>query len=278
MSNAASGNTTVKPYDKLEFRDSFVFGHVMEDPGLCREVLECLLQRPIGELQDIVRERDIKCTSGGKAIRLDIYVEDDKTVYDAEMQNLNKKTVESLHLPKRSRYYQAAIDIGHIDKGGNYRNLPESVILFICTFDPFGKNLSQYTFYEKCEEAEDILLEDGTMKIFFNCCYNGNDVPDGIRKLYNYIVTGKAGNDMTERLDDAVRVVKRTDGLRAQYYKELMYLEDVREEVREEEQKKTEAERKRADAERKRADDAEAKIKELKRQLAEVKKKKADRQ
>ncbi len=139
-------------------------------------------------------------------------------------------------------------------------------------------------FYEKCEEAEDIFLEDVTMKIFFNCCYNGNDVPDDIRKLYNYIVTGKAGNDMTERLNDAVRVVKRADGLRAQYYKELMYLEDAREEgreeVREEERKKTEierkradAERKRADAERKRADEAEAIIKDLKRQLAEAEKK-----
>ncbi len=49
------GNATsyTKSYDELEYRDDFMFGKVMEDTELCREVLECLLEEPIGELSNV---------------------------------------------------------------------------------------------------------------------------------------------------------------------------------------------------------------------------------
>ena len=89
----------VKSYDELEFRDDFMFGKTMEDKELCRDVLRCLLQQPVGELQDIVPQREFRYTSDGKPIRLDIYTEDSDMVYDAEMENLNHKTVEWHALP-----------------------------------------------------------------------------------------------------------------------------------------------------------------------------------
>ena len=42
----------LKRFEELRFRDDFMFGKVMEDPVLCREVLECLLEREIGELKE----------------------------------------------------------------------------------------------------------------------------------------------------------------------------------------------------------------------------------
>ncbi len=259
-----------KPYEKLEFRDDFMFGHVMEDPKICREVLECLLQQPVGELHNIVREKDIRCTSEGKPIRLDIYTEDDIRVYDAEMQNLNHKSRESLALPKRSRFYQSSIDYDHLKKGNNYKSLPESVILFICTFDPFEKGQSRYTFRERCEEDESIVLNDGTTRIFFNCDYKGSDIPEDIRKLYRYIETGKVGNDMTRRLEEAVERVRKMDW-NSDYIREMMVLYDARdegrEEGREEERANTEAERARADSEKERAEKAEARANSAENEL-----------
>ncbi len=104
----------------------------------------------------------------GKPIRLDIFTRDDDRVYDAEMQKKNHGSLEDLELPRRSRFYQSSIDTDCLNMGYSYRNLPESAILFICTFDPFEKGMSKYTFEEKCEEDGKLSLNDGTKKIFYN--------------------------------------------------------------------------------------------------------------
>ena len=87
-----------------------MFGKVMKDPEICRAVLECLLGHPVGELKHIDSEKEFRYTSEGKPIRVDIYTRDDNFIYDAEMQNKNNKSIEDLQLPRRSRFYQAAID------------------------------------------------------------------------------------------------------------------------------------------------------------------------
>ena len=47
--------------------------------------------------------------------------------------------------PIRSRYYQSTIDTDFMKRNSTYKELPESKVLFICTFDPFGKGKSRYT-------------------------------------------------------------------------------------------------------------------------------------
>lgn len=112
----------MKNYEELSFRDDFMFGNVMEDKNLCRDVLSCLLQEDIGELKELQTQSEFKYTSDGKPIRLDVYnVEDSGRIYDAEMQNLGNKSIESLQLPKRSRFYQGSIDIDFMDKGNSYK-------------------------------------------------------------------------------------------------------------------------------------------------------------
>lgn len=46
-----------KSYEELQYTDDFMFGKVMEDKELCRDVLECLLQEPVGILQDVQTEQ-----------------------------------------------------------------------------------------------------------------------------------------------------------------------------------------------------------------------------
>lgn len=81
-----------KRYEELTIADDFMFGKVMEDKELCREVLECLLEKPVGRLEDVQTQREFRYTSEGKPIRLDVYTRDRKRIYDAEMQNLNHQS------------------------------------------------------------------------------------------------------------------------------------------------------------------------------------------
>ena len=221
-----------KRYEELTISDDFMFGKVMEDKELCREVLECLLEKPVGRLEDVQTQREFRYTSEGKPIRLDVYTRDRKRIYDAEMQNLNHQSSESLELPRRSRFYQSSMDMDHLNKGNSYRELPEGRVLFICTFDPFGLGYAKYSFQNLCTEDKKLYLEDGTEKIFYNCVSDAEDIPENLRELYEYIKTGKAGGNLTRRIAQAVERARRNEVWRSEYMKELLHDEDVREEGR----------------------------------------------
>ena len=154
-------------------------------------------------------------------------------MYDAEMQNLNHQSVEKLELPKRSRFYQSTMDTDHLSKGKSYRELPEGRVLFLCTFDPFGKGYAKYSFQNLCKEDRELYLKDGTEKIFYNCVADPEKVPENLRELYDYIRTGKVGGDLTGRIDEAVCRARRNEEWRAEDMKELLHDDDVREEGRE---------------------------------------------
>ena len=226
----------VKRFEELTIRDSFMFGAVMEDPALCRELLEVLLQRPVGELCGITREKDVKLTEDGKAIRLDIYAKEITTgaLMDAEMQNLNNHTLESLNLPKRSRYYQSLIDLQSLSVSDSYRQLSDSNIIFICTFDPFGFGSMCYTFTETCREQPDLELGSGTRKYFFNTSAIPVNIPEDMHNLYDYINMGAISDALTRRIDDAVRIVHMSSEKRALYMKTITWLEDEKYYAREE--------------------------------------------
>lgn len=219
-----------KRYEELTFADDFMFGKVMNgDKELCREILECLLEQPIGELEEIQTQKEFRYTSDGKPIRLDVYTRDHNSIYDAEMQNLNHQTVENLELPRRSRFYQSTMDTDHLSRGKSYRELPEGRILFICTFDPFGMGYAKYSFENRCTEDTGLRLKDGTEKIFYNSKSRDKNIPESLKKLYDYIETGKTDNHFTEKIEAAVVKAKKNEEWRSEYMKELLHDEDIRE-------------------------------------------------
>ncbi|MCR4895561.1 MAG: Rpn family recombination-promoting nuclease/putative transposase [Lachnospiraceae bacterium] len=216
-----------KNYEELEYRDDFMFGVTMQDPSLCHDVLELLMEQPVGELHEPVSQLQIWLTSDGKPIRLDIYTRDAETVYDAEMQNQGKKSIESLQLPRRSRFYQSSIDMDLIGKGQSYKRLPESRVLFICTFDPFGLGLPKYSFRERCDEDPGLSLKTGTEKVFFNCSYQGNQISEKLKNYYDYVMNGTATDELTGRIEHAVKVARKSEQWRSMYMKERALYMDL---------------------------------------------------
>ena len=155
--------TTTKTWDDLQIKDDYIFAKVMRDKEICKAVIEKLLNIKVKDLEYVEEQKEINIAFDSKSVRLDVYVEDGDRIFDIEMQTTNQRG-----LAKRSRYYQGMIDLNTIEKGENYKKLKDSYIIFICTFDPFRKGLAQYSFTNCCLEDNDLQLEDGTMKIFFN--------------------------------------------------------------------------------------------------------------
>ncbi len=101
----------IKPFEDLTFHDDFMFGLVMQDKEICREALECLLGIKIDRLEYIEPQKTIVPVYTSHGIRLDVYVNDGNKVYD---------------------------------------ELRESIIIFLCRFDPFKKGIPWS--YDICQE------------------------------------------------------------------------------------------------------------------------------
>ena len=161
-----------KSFEELQIKDDFMFGVIMRDPKFCRPFLERVLGMKIARLEYPSSQEMIDLSADAKSVRLDIYAEDgNDTVYNIEMQ-----TVKNRNLPKRARYYQGMIDLNILEKGENYRDLKQSIIIFVCTFDLFGKGRHIYTFENRCIQDGSISFGDGTAKIMLNTKGTVDDV------------------------------------------------------------------------------------------------------
>lgn len=192
-----------KRYEDLRFIDDFMFCKILENnPDICRQLIEIILGIKVKNIVYTDKQSVLDITAGGKSIRLDVYCDDGKgTVYDLEMQ-----TTDNSNLPKRSRYYQGMIDLNTIEKGADYKGLKESYVIFLCTFDPFGKNLPVYTFSNFCEQIPSLCLEDKAKKVFVNTSCSCQNIPKELDGFFKYIKTGDASlSDLAEKIDKEVQ-------------------------------------------------------------------------
>ena len=139
------------------------------------------------------------------------------------MQVINKKD-----LAKRSRYYQSMIDLNAIEKGEIYRDLKESIVIFICKFDPFGEGLSKYTFENICNENKELYLKDGTSKVFFNTKDYYKESKEDAKLFLEYIekeITSE--NNFVKKIEQKIRNIKENKEWRAEYMTLLMREQEI---------------------------------------------------
>ena len=78
-----------KEWNEIGISNDFLFGKVMRDPELCRELLEVILNVPIERVEYPEEQKTIDIAQDARSVRLDVYVADgNNTVYDIEMQTV----------------------------------------------------------------------------------------------------------------------------------------------------------------------------------------------
>ena len=211
--------TSQTSWEELSISNDFLFGKVMQNPELCKELIQRILpELKIDHIEYPELQKSIKQDLDAKSVRLDVYVKDEKkVVYDIEMQVSDTK-----ELPKRSRYYQSMIDLQLIDKGQYYDELNRSYVIFICPFDAFGKGRHIYTFENICKEDDSISMGDETVKIFLNAKGTMDDVSGELKAFLDY-VAGKSSEDIfVKKLKCAVEKAKKNREWRHEYMTLLM--------------------------------------------------------
>ena len=195
--------------DFKPFTNDFIFALVMRDPDICKGIAELIIpDEEIGKVKiaasensspDEKNEKDeleialqtyLDLGKDMRGVRFDAYVKTADKWIDIEMQTTNKHDLE-----KRSRYYQALMDTDCLEKGGRFKDLKNTYVVFICTFDYLGLGEPMYVV-ESYIRKNDLHFNDGTSKILLN----------KLRSFYEYINDlTKVGSELIESIDERVQ-------------------------------------------------------------------------
>ena len=222
-----------KEWDSIGISNDFVFGKVMQDKELLRELIKMIL--PDIEIEDLVitAQKSVELGKDIHGVRFDIYVtSDDGTVIDIEMQVLNQG-----NLPRRLRFYGSMCDSDLLDKGVVYSKLKDSYVIAICPFDYYKKGLHKYTFTNRCHEADDLEMGDGTTKIVLNAVGTADDVHGKLKEFLNYVAGKHSDDEFVKKLDEAVYKARQNKEWRREYMTLAMRDLENREMGHEEEKK-----------------------------------------
>ncbi len=205
-------NRIIRDYgERIDITDDFMFGYVMRQPGICTDVIKCLLPDiPVAEVRfsdhaEVLPETQkvLQGNPGFHDVRLDVYLDDGKTVFNVEMQTGNKR-----NLPKRVRYYGSKLDCDQLEKARDYEELRPTYVIFICTFDPFGLDEYCYEFENRCLRLDGLRLNDGSYKLFFNAAGHKGNISNELKALLKYF------NDPDQPPDEQkTELVKKLDGI-----------------------------------------------------------------
>ena len=208
-----------KKIEELNLLDDFLFAEASADETTAEVLVKLVIERATGlrvgqlliEPQKIINGVDTDC----HGIRLDVSVKEVRVqegekntvqLFDIEPNNIKK-----VHLPKRSRYYQALTDVKMLETGVDYEEMPDMWTIWILSYDPFGKDYMMYSVKNRVEEFPEIEYNDGVRKLFL---YTDGRLGGSLalKNLLNYMKESKEENAIDEELKKLHSNIERLKG------------------------------------------------------------------
>ena len=207
--------------DNIPIADDILFTTVISNEEIAKSLLESILNVTVTKITRIERESQRSEVSNLRGVRFDVYIEDDKTAYDIEIQTSNNSD-----LPKRTRFYQAKNDIHMLRKGEkHFSKLKKSYIIFICTFHPFedsDTNECIYTFENICLTNNKVIkLKDDAYRVFVNSECDLDKIKNNNLKAFIELIKDgfhtNTESPLTNKILNEIDRVKRNEGWRTDY-------------------------------------------------------------
>lgn len=168
------------------FTERDVFDTVMSDESICVPFLERILGIGIDHVVKHQREKEVKQYAEAKGVWFDVYVKSSDKVIDLEMQCSRYPA-----LGKRMRFYQSAIDTLELTEGMAYDELLESYVIFLCTYDPYGRGLARYDIEPLCVQDASVRAGADMHWVVLNSRAFDEAPSEGMRSLLEYVETGR---------------------------------------------------------------------------------------
>ena len=225
-------NTTMDNRNDVALENNFMFTTVMKNKKACIKLLEAIFgdEHRIADIRYARHpeaEKSILADPLRRGVRLDVYFDDGKTVYDIELQRTS-----ITDLAQRARLYSSSMDMGMLDKGESFGSIRTSYVIFLCTFDPFERDEKVYRFATMCENVQGLPLGDRRYIMFLNSRGSKGDSSLDMDELFRYLNGGVEAIGMETRselvtvLDKYVQKYNRDDDWRKEYMKLEFLLKD----------------------------------------------------
>ena len=223
---------------ELNLLDKFLFDEAMEDRETYQMAVSILMENEVEFLEKPETEKELRVSSEIRQVRLDVVGMDKKgKIYYAEMQKRNTG-----NLIRRSRYYQAQLDVSLLEPGSmDFNLLNDSLFIMIAPFDIFGRGLYRYTFEEVCRECPDLKLDDGAVRIFINT--KGTNREDFSQEFLNFMKylenttdenAEKSGSERIKKIHEKVCQIRKSEKAGIKYMQRWEELEYAKQDGREE--------------------------------------------
>ena len=218
----------IEKWEDLTLANNFIFQKYMSNKENCKKLLSEIFGRPIEKIEYHSLEKTIKEGFDAKGIRVDVYFKGDDRVYNVEMQTTKRE------LPKRSRYYHSMLDLSTLESGESYKNIAESYVIFICTFDPLEKEYYRYDMSMCCTNVKNVKYDDGQHTIFLNTKGKYGEVSKYLKSFLKATDGVFDSTDISAKIENEINRVKTNNVWRDEYMFQEMHDIEMKEEGKEE--------------------------------------------
>ena len=136
---------------------------------LAELVLRIITKKPDLIITDCETQKDMKRLAGARSVCLDAYGTDSTGKrYDLEVQRQDRGAD-----PHRARYHASVMDIENLHSGQEFKELPDTYIIFILEKDFYGQGEAVYPI-ERINLATGKAFEDGEHILYVNGEYRGD--------------------------------------------------------------------------------------------------------
>ena len=181
------------------FTDDFIFMMVMQNAKICVDFLRMVLpEEDFSEVRirpqdnplfnddsenniSVETQKTLKFARDRHGVRLDALAKADEQWAAIEMQTWKEPA-----LGKRSRNYRCNMDLDQLAAGADYAQLKRSFVIFICTYDPFGKDCAVY-YFQSWDTKNHLNIGDAAFTIILNTKCPSDKVPPELKAFYDYM-------------------------------------------------------------------------------------------
>lgn len=149
--------------------DTFMRGLFKDNLPLAELVLRIITGKKDLTLLKCETQADLKRVTGARSICLDAYAEDSTgKKYDMEVQRSDNGAD-----PHRARYHSSVMDVENLDEKQDYRDLPDTYVIFITEKDYYKAGKPMYVI-QNMNLTLNQPFEDGTHILYVNGEYRGD--------------------------------------------------------------------------------------------------------
>ena len=196
-------NDILERVDRLRPIDDVFFEKLIEDRAVCEEILRVVLEDKSLEVLMVTPQKSIK-NLYGRSVRLDAMCK----LASGNLCNIEVQTSDNDDYVKRVRYNEASITSNNTKIGTKFIDVPDVTMVFISTFDVFGKGKTIYHCRTVIEETKEA-IDNGLIEIYVNTAINDGST---IAELMECFLQKQVNNKKFPLLSKKVWYYKHDEG------------------------------------------------------------------